>query len=83
MTNTFQVATINGIGDLILFMGKLAVSFACTFGSILLFRNREDLHFYIIPCIFVGVFTFLIAHVILTLYEVSVCTIVAPIAMVQ
>lgn len=70
MSNTLQVATINGIGDFILFLGKLAVGSLCGLISVLLLRHREDLHFYIIPCVIIAVFAFFIAHVILDLYEV-------------
>lgn len=71
MANSIQVATINGVGDFILFLGKLAVGIVCGGISILLLRHREDVHFYMIPCIFIAIFAFLIAHVILSLYEVS------------
>lgn len=71
MANSLQVATINGVGDFILFLGKLAVGIVCGAISILLLRHREEIHFYMIPCIFIAVFSFLIAHVILSLYEVS------------
>lgn len=70
MANSIQVATINGIGDFILFLGKLAVGLICGLVSVLLLRNREDVHFYTIPCIFIGVFAFFIAHIILSLFEV-------------
>lgn len=70
MSNTLQVATINGIGDFILFLGKLAVGCLCGLISILLLRHRDDIHFYIIPCVFIGIFAFFIAHVVLSLYEV-------------
>lgn len=72
MGNSIQVATINGVGDFILFLGKLAVGIACGAISILLLRHRDDIHFYMIPCLFVAVFAFLIAHVILSLYEVNI-----------
>lgn len=70
MANSIQVATINGIGDFILFLGKLAVGSVCGLVSILWLRNREDVHFYMIPCIFITVFSFFIAHIILSLFEV-------------
>lgn len=72
MANSIQVATINGIGDFILFLGKLAVGLVCGLVSVLLLRNREDIHIYMIPCIFIGVFTFFIAHIILSLFEVII-----------
>lgn len=70
MANSIQVATINGIGDFILFLGKLAVGLVCGLLSVLMLRNRDDIHFYMIPCIFVGVFAFFIANIILSLFEV-------------
>lgn len=70
MANSIQVATINGIGDFILFLGKLAVGLVCGLVSILLLRHRQDVQFYMIPCLIIGVFAFLIAHVVLSLYEV-------------
>lgn len=70
MSNSIQVATINGIGDFILFLGKLAVGSICGLISVLLLRHRDDIHFYMIPCIFIGVFSFFVAHIILSLFEV-------------
>lgn len=70
MTNSIQVATINSIGDFILFLGKLTVGFVCGLISILLLRNNEDIHFYMIPCILIALFAFFIAHIILSLFEV-------------
>lgn len=70
MANSIQVATINGIGDFILFLGKLAVGIVCGLVSVLLLRHREDIHFYMIPCLFIGIFAFFIAHIILSLFEV-------------
>ena len=70
VTNALQVATINGIGDFVLFLGKLAVASICGLISILLLRDNPDLHFYMAPVIIITVFAFFIAHIILSLYEV-------------
>lgn len=72
MANSIQVATINGIGDFILFLGKLAVGAICGLISVLLLRQREDVHFYMIPVFFITLFSFFIAHIILSLFEVRV-----------
>lgn len=72
MANSLQVATINGVGDFILFLGKLAVGLICGLVSILILRNNPDIHFYIIPCIFIAFFSFFIAHIILSLFEVRI-----------
>lgn len=68
------MATINGIGDFILFLGKLAVAALCGLISLLLLRNRSDVNFYVIPCVFIALFAFFIAHVVLSLYEIVVDT---------
>uniref|UniRef100_A0A182U3T8 Choline transporter-like protein n=1 Tax=Anopheles melas TaxID=34690 RepID=A0A182U3T8_9DIPT len=74
VTNALQVATINGIGDFVLFLGKLAVASICGLISILLLRDNPDLHFYMAPVIIITVFAFFIAHIILSLYEMVVDT---------
>lgn len=71
MTNSIQVATINSIGDFVLFLGKLCVGLICGLISILLLRHRDDIHFYVIPCVFIAIFAFFIAHAVLSLFEVS------------
>ena len=71
MSNMLQVATINGVGDFILFLGKLAVAAVCGLISILILRDRTDVNFYVAPVVVISIFAFFIAHVILSLYEVS------------
>lgn len=73
-SNALQVATINGIGDFILFLAKLAVAAVCGLISILLLRDNPDVNFYVAPVIIITVFSFFIAHVILSLYEIVVDT---------
>jgi solute carrier family 44 (choline transporter-like protein), member 1 len=70
-SNALQVATINGIGDFILFLGKLAVAAICGLIGILLLRNQVDVNFYVGPVIIIAVFSFFVAHIVLSLYEVS------------
>ncbi|XP_031631172.1 CTL-like protein 1 [Contarinia nasturtii] len=74
MANSIQVATINGIGDFILFLGKLAVGLICGLISVLLLRHRDDVHFYMLPAFFIALFSFFIAHIILSLFEMVVDT---------
>lgn len=71
MSNALQVATINGVGDFVLFLGKIFVSVVCALVSVLVLKTKDNLNFYMAPVIMVGVFSFFIAHVILSLYEVS------------
>ncbi|XP_055376186.1 choline transporter-like 1 isoform X2 [Condylostylus longicornis] len=73
-TNALQVATINSIGDFILFLGKVMVATICGLVSVLILKDREDIHFYVAPVVFITIFGFFIAHVVLSLFEVVVDT---------
>ncbi|XP_070168788.1 choline transporter-like 1 [Polyergus mexicanus] len=74
VSNALQIAVINGFGDFILFLGKCFVT--ATTGSIALLLMRQDpkLHFYAIPILIVCVFSFFIAHCIISLYETVIDT---------
>lgn len=73
-THVVSVATINGIGDFVLFLGKLAVAGVCGFIALLLLRNNDEIQFYMVPVFVIAVFAFFVAHVILSLYEIVVDT---------
>lgn len=73
-THVVSVATINGIGDFVLFLGKLAVAVVCGAISLLLLKNDPEIEFYMIPVFVIAVFAFFVAHVILSLYEIVVDT---------
>lgn len=73
-TNVVQVATINSVGDFVLFLGKLVVAAITALVGILLLKDRSDLNFYIAPVIIIAVFSFFIAHIILSLFEMVVDT---------
>lgn len=73
-SNALQVATINGIGDFVLFLGKVFVAVICGLVGVLVLRDNEELNFYIIPVILISLFAFFIAHVVLSLYEIVVDT---------
>lgn len=74
VSNALQVAAINSVGDFILFLGKCSVAGITTFTAILIMKNEPDLHFYAIPVFIVSVFSFLIAHCMLTIYEMVIDT---------
>lgn len=73
-TNVIQVATINSVGDFVLFLGKLVVAALSALIGILMLKDRNDLNFYIAPVIIIAVFSFFIAHIILSLFEMVVDT---------
>lgn len=70
-TNALQVATINTVGDFILFLGKVLVAAVSGIIGLVLLRDRPDLNFYIAPVVLIIVFSFFIAHIVLSLFEVS------------
>lgn len=73
-THVVSVATINGIGDFVLFLGKLAVAGFCGFISLVLLKRDEEVQFYVFPVLIIALFSFFIAHIILSLYEIVVDT---------
>lgn len=73
-THVVSVATINGIGDFVLFLGKIAVAGVCGFIALLMLRNNPEVQFYMVPVFVIAIFAFFVAHVILSLYEIVVDT---------
>lgn len=73
-THVVSVATINGIGDFVLFLGKLAVAGVCGFIALILLKKDPEIQFYMVPVFVIAVFAFFVAHVILSLYEIVVDT---------
>lgn len=73
-THVVSVATINGIGDFVLFLGKLAVAGVCGFIALLMLRNNPEIQFYMVPVFLISVFAFFVAHIMLSLYEIVVDT---------
>lgn len=73
-TNVLQVATINSVGDLILFLGKIMVAALSGVIAIFMLKDRPDLNFYMAPVILTIIFSFFIAHIILSLFEMVVDT---------
>jgi solute carrier family 44 (choline transporter-like protein), member 1 len=73
-THVVSVATINGIGDFVLFLGKLAVAGICGLIALLMLRNNPEVQFYMVPVFIIALFAFFVAHIILSLYEIVVDT---------
>lgn len=74
VSNALQVATINSVGDFILFLGKCGVTALTAFFSVILMKNDPDLHFYAIPVILISVIAYFIAHCVLSVYEMVIDT---------
>ncbi|XP_018324863.1 CTL-like protein 1 [Agrilus planipennis] len=73
--HALQVATINTLGDFILFLGKCLVTALTGVVGLYLFRKNPDLTFYAAPTLLVCVFAFFVAHCILSLYEMVLDTV--------
>ncbi|KAF5295092.1 hypothetical protein FQA39_LY13243 [Lamprigera yunnana] len=74
-SHILQVATINSIGDFILFLGKVFVTAFTGCIGLYFFRSNPNLTFFAAPTIIVCIFSFFIAHCILSLYEMVLDTI--------
>ncbi|KAG1668932.1 CTL-like protein 1 [Nymphon striatum] len=74
VSNALRVATINSVGDFILFLGKCAVAAFAGFIGLLIMKEDENLHFYAVPIFVVVLFAFLIAHCVLSVYEMVIDT---------
>lgn len=72
VNNALQVATINSVGDFILFLGKCIVTAVTGIIGLLLLKRNKELHFFAIPTLVICIYSFFIAHCILSLYEMVV-----------
>lgn len=72
VNNALQVATINSVGDFILFLGKCIVTAVTGIIGLLLLKRNQHLHFYAVPTLVICIYAFFIAHCILSLYEMVV-----------
>uniref|UniRef100_A0A2H8TGH5 Choline transporter-like protein n=1 Tax=Melanaphis sacchari TaxID=742174 RepID=A0A2H8TGH5_9HEMI len=72
--NALRLSSINSIGDFILFLAKCLVTLII--GSLALFtlRSNSELHFHAIPIIIICIFTFFVAHCVISLHEVVIDT---------
>lgn len=75
ISHALEVATINSIGDFILFLGKCLVTAVTGSVGLYLFRQNPKLTFYAAPTLLVCIFAFFVAHCILSLYEMVLDTV--------
>lgn len=74
VSNALRVATINSLGDFVLFLGKCLVTALTGLVGVLLLKNNLELHFYAIPILVICIFAFFIAHCMLSVYEMVIDT---------
>ncbi|XP_053558594.1 choline transporter-like protein 1 isoform X2 [Bombina bombina] len=70
--NVLRVATINTVGDFVLFLGKILIVCSTGLAGILLLNYQRDYTVWVLPLIIVCLFAFLVAHCFLSIYEMVV-----------
>uniref|UniRef100_A0A2K5Z4I6 Choline transporter-like protein n=1 Tax=Mandrillus leucophaeus TaxID=9568 RepID=A0A2K5Z4I6_MANLE len=70
--NALRVATINTVGDFMLFLGKVLIVCSTGLAGIMLLNYRQDYTVWVLPLIIVCLFAFLVAHCFLSIYEMVV-----------
>ena len=74
VSNALQLATINSVGDFILFLGKCFVTAVIGSVALVILKADTTLKFYAVPTLVITLFAFFVAHAVLSLYEV--CTVI-------
>lgn len=70
VSNALDLATLNTVGDFILFLGKCFVTATTGCIGLIIMKHNSHLHFYAVPTFIVCIFAYFIAHSVLSLYEV-------------
>uniref|UniRef100_A0A672PHW6 Choline transporter-like protein n=1 Tax=Sinocyclocheilus grahami TaxID=75366 RepID=A0A672PHW6_SINGR len=70
--NALRVATINTIGDFVLFLGKILIMTCTAFAGVLALNYQRDYTEWVLPLIIVCLFAFLVAHCFLSIFEIVV-----------
>ncbi|XP_037801319.1 choline transporter-like 1 [Penaeus monodon] len=74
LTNMLQVATVNSIGDLTIFLAKITVTALVCCIALPVLHANPTLHLYAVPLIVTAVFAFFITHCVFSVYEMAVDT---------
>ncbi|KAB5515564.1 hypothetical protein PHYPO_G00248410 [Pangasianodon hypophthalmus] len=70
--NVLRVATINSVGDFVLFLGKILIVSCTAFAGVLALNYQREYTVWVLPLIMVCVFAFLVAHCFLSVFEMVV-----------
>jgi len=71
-SNVLRVAAINSVGAFVLFLGKVGVMAATCAISVVWLKNKEGLHYWALPVLLLCIFSYLIAHCFLSVYEMVI-----------
>lgn len=70
--NALRVATINAVGDFVLFLGKILIVSCTAFAGVLVLNYQRDLSEWLLPLVCVCLGAFLVAHCFLSVFEIVV-----------
>uniref|UniRef100_A0A8C1E5I4 Choline transporter-like protein n=1 Tax=Cyprinus carpio carpio TaxID=630221 RepID=A0A8C1E5I4_CYPCA len=70
--NALRVATINTVGDFVLFLGKILIVACTAITGVLALNYQRDYTEWVLPLIIVCLFAFLVAHCFLSIFEIVV-----------
>ncbi|XP_056456255.1 choline transporter-like protein 1 isoform X2 [Gadus chalcogrammus] len=70
--NALRVAAINAVGDFVLFLGKVLIVTSTAFAGVLLLNYQRDFAEWLLPLFIVCLFSFLVAHCFLSIFEIVV-----------
>ncbi|KAK3507677.1 hypothetical protein QTP70_032791 [Hemibagrus guttatus] len=70
--NVLRVATINSVGDFVLFLGKVLIVSCTAFVGVLALNYQREYTVWVVPLIMVCIFAFLVAHCFLSVFEMVV-----------
>lgn len=68
--NALQVAVINSTGDFVLFLAKCITAALTGVIALIIFQTNETLYFYAIPVLLTVVFSYFVAHSVISVFEV-------------
>ncbi|XP_077381171.1 choline transporter-like protein 1 [Festucalex cinctus] len=67
--NAVRVATINTVGDFVLFLGKVLIVACTAFAGVLALNYQREYTVWVLPLIIVCVFAYMVAHCFLSVFE--------------
>ncbi|XP_038837252.1 choline transporter-like protein 1 [Salvelinus namaycush] len=70
--NVFRVATINTMGDFVLFLGKVLIVSCTAFAVVLALNYQRDYTVWVLPLLIFCLFFWLVAHCFLSVFEIVV-----------
>ncbi|XP_061685787.1 choline transporter-like protein 1 isoform X3 [Syngnathoides biaculeatus] len=67
--NAVRVATINTVGDFVLFLGKVLIVACTAFAGVLALNYQREYTVWVLPLLIVCIFAYMVAHCFLSVFE--------------